>query len=105
MFDENAQDAETLGRNPRANPTVWLIRGLTVTMLLVALGAFWKRCRPDPVQEELVRYATLTVPGYLDELARLHALLDRLAAPMGLLPDEARALLVDDVMPQLIRMR
>jgi hypothetical protein len=86
------------------NPTVWLLRLLTVAMLCAALWGLWRRLRSDPAQEELARYATLTVPAYLDEVARLHALMDRLSAP-GLSPAQARTLLVDEAMPQLVRMR
>ena len=91
-------------RSRRINPTVWGVRIVSAAMLVVGIFVLWQRYRPVASQDELVRFSTLTVPGYLEELARLHALIDRLGAP-GLAPADARVLLVDDLMPTLIRMR
>lgn len=93
-----------LDSSRRFNPTVWAVRLLTVAMLVVGIVVLVQRARPSASQEELVRYATFTVPSYLDELARLHVLLDRLGGS-ALQPAEARTLLVDELMPALIRMR
>ena len=101
---DTAGSGDPLGRRTRQSPTVWLVRIVTLAMLVAAVVTLWRRHRDEPAQEELVRYATLTVPGYLEDLERLHALLDRLQVP-GVTPAAARAVLVDELMPWIIRMR
>src|SRR5438105_2602169 len=92
-------------RSRRGNPTVWLVRIVTAGMLVYAAVVAARKWRTSPEQEELLRYAELTVPAYLEEVAQAEARLDRLFAPPAPSAAEARALLVDEVMPLLIRAR
>src|SRR5262245_23486573 len=90
-------------RSRRQNPTVWLVRIATVGMLLFAVVVAARKWRTPPGQDELMRFAELTVPAYLDEVAQAEARLDRLFSAPVPSAEEARALLVDEVMPLLIR--
>lgn len=93
----------------RAHRGAWLLRALTAAMVVAAVVLLWKKFHRTAEQDELTRYATLTVPAFLDEVARAEALLDQLTGrPTGkpaLKPAEARALLVDELGPLLVRMR
>src|SRR5204862_105 len=77
-------------RSRRQNPTVWLVRIATVGMLLFAVVLAARKWRTPPGQDELVRYAELTVPAYLDEVAQAEARLDRLVSASSPIPPSAR---------------
>ena len=87
-------------RERRPNALAWLLRIATAAMLVVAIVLAARKFRSSPEQDELLRYAQLTVPGYLDEVAAVEERFERAWAAGG---PEARALFVDAVMPQLIK--
>ena len=97
----------------RVSPLVWVLRLATAGMMVAAVMLGWRKFRTTPEQEELTRYATLTVPAYLGDVAEVQERLDRLTSPAPsqgkdggtLTPPQARALLADEVMPMLIRLR
>lgn len=102
---------ETLAK-PRFNPMVWALRLATIGMLVAGVVVAARKYSTTPEQDELTRFATLTVPVYLADVADAQARFDRVTSPDShgadggtLTPAEARAMLVDDLMPALIRVK
>lgn len=96
-------DESSPARRP-TSPAVWIVRIVTGVMLLVAIVVGARKFRTTPEQEELSRYVQLTVPVYLREVADVEDRITRLDRP-GLKPEEARAILVDEVTPLALRAR
>jgi hypothetical protein len=96
---------ELVGRGRQAGPAVWLVRLASVAIFGYALLVAWRKFGGTAEQEELQRYVELQVPVYLEQMARVHALLDRLGQAPGPSPAEARTLLVDQAMPLLVQAR
>ncbi len=72
----------------------------------VAGGAVaWKRFGTTDEQDELRRYVELSVPSLLARERAANERIDRLSSRPGPSPAEARALLVDDVVPRLVSLR
>jgi len=90
-------------RPRRAGPTVWLVRLLTLAMLGYGIFVAQRKFAHTPEQDELARYVELEVPSLLEQVARAHALLDRLSGALS--PEQARSLLVDEAMPLLVQAR
>lgn len=83
-------------------------RAIRVASLLVfagALGLAWHKFRRTPEQDDLTRYVEVEVPRVTASEQPIQERIDRLGRAPGLKPDEARTLLVDDVIPRLIRLR
>lgn len=83
-------------------------RAIRVASLIVfagALGLLYHRVRRTPEQQDLTRYVEVEVPRLIAAEQPIQERIDRLGQAPGLKPDEARALLVDDVIPRLIRLR
>ena len=87
------------------SPLVWVLRLATATMLIVALVHWYRKNRSTDEQEELSRFVELTVPSYLGYVADVEGRIDRLYAQSATTAAQARATLVDEVMPALIRAR
>lgn len=100
---EERAEAE-LNRRGQVSPLVWVARVVTVVMLLVGVVVGIRKFRTTPEQEELRRYVQLTVPGYLEQVAAVRERFTQLAAsPVE--PARARAQLVDEITPMLVRLR
>jgi hypothetical protein len=84
---------------------VWAIRVASVIMLLVGVVVALRKYGETPEQVELRRYMTLAVPVFLSEMADVGARFDDLSRAGGPGPAEARARLVDELMPRLVRLR
>jgi hypothetical protein len=83
-------------------------RIIRVVALLVFAGACvlgYHRFRRTPEQADLTRFVVEDVPKLRASEDAIQERIARLSAVPGLKPDAARALLVDDVIPRLIRLR
>ncbi|HZS38096.1 MAG TPA: hypothetical protein VFF06_14765 [Polyangia bacterium] len=83
-------------------------RAIRIISLLVfagACGLAWHKLRRTPEQEDLTRYVEVEVPRVTASEQPIQERIDRLGQAPGLKPDEARTLLIDDVIPRLIRLR
>ena len=96
---------DLVGKERRAGTIVWVLRGLTVLMLVVGIGVASRKFQPTAEQEELERYVDLTVPGYLEEVAAVHERFARLVGGASIEPAAARAQIVDEITPMLVRLR
>jgi hypothetical protein len=63
------------------------------------------RLSRSPEQKDLTRYVELEVPALERAEAPIQERIDRLGKAPGLKPEEARRLLVDDVIPRLIKLK
>lgn len=72
---------------------------------LAGVAVAWQRYHTTDEQLELGRYVEMQVPSLLDMERAVYQRIDRLSTAPGPSPAEARALLVDDVMPRLIALR
>lgn len=73
-------------------------------MLLVGLWVGYLRLHRSDEQIELTRYVELTLPALEESEREIFARLERLNQRPGLAPETARVLLVDDLIPRLIRL-
>jgi hypothetical protein len=87
---------------------VWInrvIRILTLIVFAVACGLALQRFRRTPEQQELTRYMQVELPALFSVEQPIEERIDRLGKVPGLKPEEARALLVDDIIPRLVKLR
>jgi hypothetical protein len=82
-----------------------LVRFAIFFAFAVACGLAVHRFRRTPEQVALTRYVELELPGLRMSERLVEERIDRLGQAPGLPPAEARALLVDDVIPRLVRLR
>jgi len=83
-------------------------RAIRVVCLLVfagGLGLLLHKLQRTPEQEDLTRYVQVAVPSLRLAEQPIHERIERLGQAPGLKPDEARKLLVDDVIPRLLRLK
>jgi hypothetical protein len=81
------------------------VRIASLVVFVAGLGLLAHRLRRTPDQEELRRYVEVELPRLrLSEYA-IFALLSRLNEAPGLSAAEARVLLIDDLIPRLVRLR
>jgi hypothetical protein len=84
---------------------LWFMRLSILAMIAVGLAVLYGRTRMSPAQKELVRYVEIEVPA----LKKVQGpIVDRLGDVLGdrhLPPERARRILVDEVMPGLVRLR
>jgi hypothetical protein len=83
-------------------------RAIRIAALLVfagALGLAYQRLHRTPEQEDLTHYVERVVPSLLNGEAPIQERLARLGQAPGPSAAEARALLVDDVIPRLLKLR
>src|SRR4051812_38103628 len=85
-----------------------LVRVVQLLCLLgfaAGVGLLIHRLERSPEQRDLTRYVEAEVPGLRRAEAPIRAGLDRLGQAPGLKPEAARQLLVDDLIPRLIKLR
>jgi hypothetical protein len=88
--------------------SVWINRGLRIFSLLVfaaAIGLLIHRLRRTPEQQELSHYVKVEIPSLFAAEEPIDERIARLNKAPGLKPEEARALLVDDIIPRLVKLR
>ncbi len=86
----------------------WVNRIIRVVSLLVfgvACGLAVHRLRRTPEQQELTHYVQVDLPALFRSEEPIDERIERLGKVPGLKPPEARALLVDDVLPRLVKLR
>jgi hypothetical protein len=86
----------------------WVIRGIRLLTLLVfaaSIGLLIHRLRRTPEQQELTRYVKIDIPSLFAAEEPIDQRIARLSQAPGLKPEEARTLLVDDIIPRLLRLR
>ena len=81
------------------------IRIVTLLMFAVGCGMLLHRLHKTPEQVELTHYVQKEVPSLQAGEQPVDEAIARLGRAPGLKPDEARALLVDDVIPRLVKLR
>jgi hypothetical protein len=82
-----------------------VIRVVSLLVFAGACGLLVHRLRRTPEQNDLTRYVEVEVPRIEQSEQPIQERIDRLGQAPGLKPEEARTLLVDDVIPRLIRLR
>jgi hypothetical protein len=82
-----------------------LIRVVSLLLFAVACGLAVHRFRRTPEQQELTRYVKIELPALFAAEEPIDERIARLGQVPGLKPDEARTLLVDDVIPRLVKLR
>jgi hypothetical protein len=86
----------------------WINRAVRIFTLLlfgVACGLAVHRFRRTPEQRELTHYVQVELPSLFAAEAPIEERIKRLGRSPGLKPEEARTLLVDDVIPRLLKLR
>ena len=82
-----------------------ILRVLTLIVFAAALGLLLHRLRRTPEQQELTHYVQVEIPSLFSIEQPIDERIARLNRAPGLKPEEARALLVDDVIPRLLALR
>jgi hypothetical protein len=90
---------------PRLSRGHLLTRAVILVAFACAVGLLVHRLRRSPEQLALKRYVELLAPPLLDAEQPIDAELERLTRAPGLSAAEARALLIDDLIPRLLRLR
>jgi hypothetical protein len=81
------------------------IRLASLLLFAVGCGLLIHRLHRTPEQVELTRYVQKVLPSLFMSEQPINEAIERLGRAPGLKPDEARALLVDDVIPRLLKLR
>ena len=82
-----------------------VVRVVSLVLFAVACGLLVHRLRRTPEQQELSHYVQVEIPSLFSVEAPIDERIARLDRAPGLKPEEARALLVDDVIPRLLGLR
>ncbi len=82
-----------------------LIRLAALVAFAGGVGAAYYRFHRTPEQQALQHLVEDDLPKIAPAEREINTRIDRLGKAPGLKPDDARALLVDDVMPRLLRLR
>ena len=82
-----------------------VVRVISLVLFAVALGLLVHRLRRTPEQQELTHYVEVELPSLFSVEKPIDERIARLNQTPGLKPEEARALLVDDVIPRLVKLR
>ena len=82
-----------------------IIRVLTLIIFAAACGLLLHRLRRTPEQQELTHYVQVEIPSLFSLEQPIDERIARLNQAPGLKPEEARSLLVDDVIPRLLALR
>jgi len=82
-----------------------IIRILSLLVFAAACGLALHRFRRTPEQQELTRYVKVELPALFAAEQPIEERIDRLGRAPGLKPEEARALLVEDIIPRLVKLR
>ena len=83
----------------------WTLRLLVLTSLAAAAGLAMHRFRRSPEQKELAHYVEVELPALQRLEAPILFNIEKLAKAPGLKPPEARILIIDELIPQLLRLR
>jgi hypothetical protein len=81
------------------------IRVLSLLVFAAGIGLLIHRLERSPEQKDLTHYVEAEVPALQAAEGPIQQRIERLGKAPGLKPEEARALLVDDVIPRLIKLR
>ena len=82
-----------------------LVRMLALAVFAVALGLLANRLRRSPEQIDLTQFVGVQIPSLLVNEREARSRLDRLAETPGPKPAEARALLVSEVIPHMLKLK
>jgi len=82
-----------------------IVRVLTLIAFAAACGLLVHRLRRTPEQQELSHYVKVEIPSLFSVEQPIDERIARLNKAPGLKPEEARALLVDDIIPRLVMLR
>ncbi|HEX9104154.1 MAG TPA: hypothetical protein VF997_18205 [Polyangia bacterium] len=82
-----------------------VVRVLTLIAFAAACGLLLHRLRRTPEQQELSHYVQMEIPSLFSVEQPIDERIARLDKAPGLKPEEARSLLVDDVIPRLLTLR
>ncbi len=82
-----------------------IVRILSLLVFAAAIGLLLHRLRRTPEQQELTHYVTVEIPSLFSVEQPIDERIARLNKAPGLKPEEARTLLVDDVIPRLVMLR
>lgn len=82
-----------------------VVRVVSLVLFAAACGLLVHRLRRTPEQQELTHYVQAEIPSLFSVEAPIDERIARLAKAPGLKPEEARSLLVDDVIPRLLGLR
>lgn len=82
-----------------------VIRVLLLLVFAGGIGLLIHRLERSPEQKDLTHYVEVEVPALQAAEKPILERIERLNQAPGLKPPEARALLVDDVIPRLIKLR
>ena len=82
-----------------------IIRVVTLIVFAAACGLLLHRLRRTPEQQELTHYVQVEIPSLFSIEQPIDERIARLNRAPGLKPEEARTLLVDDVIPRLLALR
>jgi hypothetical protein len=89
----------------RAHHIVRIVRVVTLIVFAAACGLLLHRLRRTPEQQELSHYVQVEIPSLFSVEQPIDERIARLNKAPGLKPEEARTLLVDDVIPRLVMLR
>jgi len=81
------------------------IRILSLLVFAAGIGWGWHKFARTPEQKDLTRYVEVELPALFEAEKPIHASIERLGKAPGLKPEEARKLIVDDVIPRLLRLK
>jgi len=95
----------TRGRYYLAKTFLWAMRIGIVIMLIVAGTLYYQRNHQTDEQTEIIRYVEIEIPVLLQAEAPILARIQELLHSRDLKPDEARKLFVEELMPELVRLR
>ena len=82
-----------------------IVRVLSLIVFAAAIGLLIHRLRRTPEQQELTHYVTAEIPSLFSVEEPIDERIARLNRAPGLKPEEARVLLIDDVIPRLVKLR
>ncbi|MGZ3442908.1 MAG: hypothetical protein ACXVDD_25480 [Polyangia bacterium] len=82
-----------------------VVRVLSLVIFAAACGLLLHRLRRTPEQQELSHYVQVEIPSLFSVEQPIDERIARLNKAPGLKPEEARALLVDEIIPRLLGLR
>jgi hypothetical protein len=82
-----------------------VIRFVAIAVFAAGLGLAYHRLHRTPEQDALQQLVEVDLPKIRPAESAVNERIQRLGQAPGLKPEEARTLLVDDVIPRLVRLR
>jgi hypothetical protein len=89
----------------RASTINRAVRVVCLVIFAIGCGFLLHRLRRTPEQQELSHYVQVEIPSLFSVEQPIDERIARLNRTPGLKPEEARTLLVDDVIPRLVKLR